>query len=46
MRNGLKITIFYILLIITATIISGCASIPIPSSIPLPNEIPILGMFL
>ncbi|OGW78188.1 MAG: hypothetical protein A3I73_03655 [Omnitrophica bacterium RIFCSPLOWO2_02_FULL_45_16] len=35
-----------VLLILMAVVLSGCASIPIPSSIPIPNEIPIVSWFL
>ncbi len=33
----------FIISVLIAILLTGCASIPIPSSIPIPNEIPIIG---
>jgi len=46
LKNGLKITVFVVLLAILAVSSCGCASIPIPGSISFPSEIPILNWFL
>ena len=45
-KNGLKITTLFVLLLILIVSASGCASIPFPSAIPIPNQIPLLSWFL
>jgi starvation-inducible outer membrane lipoprotein len=44
--SKVKFLLLGLILMIFALILTGCASIPIPSKLPLPNDIPILGLFL
>lgn len=46
LKNRAKRVSFFIILVILASSLSGCAMIPIPNSIPVPNSIPIVGLFL